>query len=198
MIDPRSTNFMPSPLNKAISDKFTLAFNIPKALKAIDSKFERSNRTMQSDSLQFSIWGSVVPSVNVPAVDMRYAGESFPISSHARPGWDPITVNFTIDNLWSNYFVIYQWLNLLRNDQAGDTRGISDKQGVLSTHSPVSEYSADMTIYGLDEYNTPRIKWTYTHAFPTNLGAVTFSEIVPNRIDSTFTFQFARLLCELV
>jgi hypothetical protein len=54
-----------------------------------------------------------------------------------------------------------------------------------------------MTVYALDEYETPRIKWNYTYAFPTNLGEIQFSERDTKQIECNFTFQFSQLLCEL-
>ena len=197
-IDPNNQNFIPSPLNKALADKFLMVLKLPEALKPINEKFRRDNKTLQLDTLQFSIWGSVVPKISVPSVELRYLGGNFPISSHSYPSWDPVTIKFEVDNLWSNYWVIYQWLNLMRNDKAGITGGISDKQNLIDGNSPVTTYSSDMTVYALDEYETPRIKWTYTYAFPTNLSEVNFSERDSKRLECSFTYQFSQLFCELI
>lgn len=197
-INPNNQNFIPSPLNKALADKFLMVLNIPDALKPINEKFRRDNKTLQLDTLQFSIWGSVVPKISVPSVELRYLGGNFPISSHSYPSWDPVTIKFEVDNLWSNYWVIYQWLNLMRNDKAGIIGGISDKQNLIDGNSPVTTYSSDMTVYALDEYETPRIKWTYTYAFPTNLSEVNFSERDSKRLECSFTYQFSQLFCELI
>jgi len=86
----------------------------------------------------------------------------------------------------------------MRNDKAGVMGGISDKQNLIDGASPVRTYSSDMTVYALDEYEEPRIKWTYTYAFPTNLGEITFSERETKQIECSFTFQFAQLFCELI
>lgn len=197
-INPNNQDFISSPLNKALADKFLMVLKLPEALKPINEKFRRDNKTLQLDSLQFSIWGSVVPKISVPAINLQYLGGNFPMSSHAIPQWDPITIKFEIDNLWSNYWVIYQWLNLMRNDRAGIMGGISDKQNLIDGNSPVRTYSSDMTVYAVDEYETPRVKWTYTYAFPTNLGEIQFSERDAKRIEGSFTFQFAQLFCELI
>lgn len=197
-IDPNSEEFMPSALNKAIIDKFLLVLNIPKGLKNINSKILRKNRNINLDALQFSVWGSVVPSINIPAVDLKFMGGNMPISSHARPPWDPVTVNFNIDNIWSNYWVIYSWLNLIRSDQDGFFGELTDGVQVTDGSLSIKDYSTDMTIYSIDEYNKPRIKWSYLGAFPTNLGDIKFSERESSHIECNFTFQFSRLLCELV
>jgi len=197
-INPNNQDYISSPLNKSLTDKFLMVLKLPEALKPINEKFRRDNKSLQLDTLQFSIWGAVVPKISVPAVDLRYMGSNFVISSHSSPIWDPITIKFEVDNLWSNYWVIYQWLNLMRNDKAGVMGGISDKQNLIDGASPVRTYSSDMTVYALDEYEEPRIKWTYTYAFPTNLGEITFSERETKQIECSFTFQFAQLFCELI
>jgi len=197
-INPNNQDYIASPLNKALADKFLLVLKLPEALKPINEKFKRDNRSLQLDTLQFSVWGSVVPKISVPSISVRYLGANMPMSSHSYPEWDPITIKFEVDNLWSNYWVIYQWLNLMRNDKAGIIGGISDKQGLIDGSSPVRDYSSDITVYALDEYNTPRIKWTYTYAFPTNLSDITFSERETKQLECGFTFQFSQLLCELV
>ena len=86
----------------------------------------------------------------------------------------------------------------MHNDKAGIMGGISDKQNLIDGASPVRTYSSDMTVYALDEYEEPRIKWTYTYAFPTNLGEIQFSERETKQIECSFTFQFAQLFCELI
>ena len=197
-IDPNSTNYIPSPLNKSLIDKFLLVINLPPALKSINSKTNRNNKQIQLDSLQFSVWGAVVPRVNVPAIDMKYMGANMPVSTHARPSWDPVNVNFHVDSLWSNYWVIYKWLDLMRSDEDGQFGAIVDDQGILNASASLPEYSTEMTIYSLDEYETPRIKWVYTYAFPTNLGSVEFNEQQSSQIKCDFTFQFSQLMCELV
>lgn len=197
-IDPNSEDFMPSALNKAIIDKFLIVLNIPPALKEINTKIKRNNTTINLDTLQFSVWGSVVPGVNVPAVDMKYMGANVPISTHARPPWEPVTVNFHIDNLWNNYWVIYSWLNLIRSDQDGAFSELTDGQNNVIESMTIKDYASDMTIYSFDEYNKPRVKWTYTAAFPTNLGSIKFTEKESTHVECNFTFQFSRLLCEII
>jgi hypothetical protein len=100
-------------LNKQRKDKFTLSFNIPSALKKIDTKNVNSNLNIISDSLQFSIFGTTTPSIEVPGVEIRYAGSTLYNSSHSKNSYPPVNVNFTIDNRFNNYWVIYQWLKTL-------------------------------------------------------------------------------------
>ena len=69
------------------------------------------------DSMQFSVFGTVVPEVTVPAVDQHYAGQSLNISTHNRPVYGDVSVNFTIDNEYNNYWYIWRWLDVLNDSK---------------------------------------------------------------------------------
>ena len=106
-------------LNKSRLDKFIMVFDVPKLLRPLERKFERNNQSIQLDTLQFSIYGTVVPQIQVPAVPVNYSGGALHISSQVHPAYSPVTVNFTIDNQFNNYWVIYTWLNALREASTG-------------------------------------------------------------------------------
>ena len=102
-------------LNKSRADKFLLVFDVPPILRDINKNFtqDQSNTTLISDSVQFSIFGAAVPEITVAAQETRYAGSTLYVSSHSKDPFPPVTVNFNVDNEYKNYWVIYQWLNLL-------------------------------------------------------------------------------------
>jgi hypothetical protein len=50
------SDILQSPFNKARVDKFALVVNLPPALKSINSKFDRSNKTANLYALQFSVF----------------------------------------------------------------------------------------------------------------------------------------------
>ena len=56
-----------SMLNKSRADKFLLVFDIPPILKEFNKKFNQDNLSIISDSVQFSIFGTAVPEITVPA-----------------------------------------------------------------------------------------------------------------------------------
>jgi len=106
--------------NKSRKDKFLLVLNLPEALKKIaKSDYNRSNETIVKNTLEFSVYGTVVPEINIPEVDLRYGGQPFTLSSKARPPYQPVTVNFTVDNRFNNYWTIYKWLNILNDSETG-------------------------------------------------------------------------------
>jgi hypothetical protein len=103
--------------NKARKDKFILVLTLPKVLQKIDSDIlsERAQSLIKLDSLQFSIWGSPVPEVTVPDVEQRIWGQAYKVTSQSRPNYNPISVNFTVDHRFSNYWVLWKWLYTLNH-----------------------------------------------------------------------------------
>lgn len=198
MIGNATTSFDQALLNKSRQDKFVLVFNIPKLLRSTERKFDRSNNTIQMDTLQFSIYGTVVPRIQVPATTANYSGSVLQISSQARPAYSPITVNFTIDNQFNNYWVIYTWLNALRESSSGLYATAVDKNKTFSGSMLLPDYSTDFTIFGKDEFNNDIIKWVYKSAFPTTLGEINFNYRTANEIDTSFEFVFSEVSCELL
>jgi hypothetical protein len=170
-----------------------MVFNIPAALRKINKKQERSNFTIKEDSMQLSIYGTIVPEIVVPALLIRYAGSTLYNSTHSKNPYPPVTVKFTIDNEYNNYWVIYKWLNLLHDEKYGTF----DKTNLISD-DVFLDYQSNISIYGLDEYENNRIKFTYTKAFPTAIGGITYDYRDGAEIQSSFTFSYSQLHTELL
>ena len=94
-------------LNKSRADKFTLVFSLPPALRKIDSKTDRTTFNVNEDAFQFSVFGAVVPEINVPAIQIGYGGSNLYNSAHAKEPFPPVTVDFTIDNglITTGYYI---------------------------------------------------------------------------------------------
>jgi hypothetical protein len=175
-------------LNKSRVDKFKLVFQLPNALKEIDKKLERGNFVVNQDSVQFSVYGSVVPRITVPAIEIRYGGSTLYNTSHSKNSYPPVTVNFKIDNQYNNYWTVYQWLNLL-HDQ---TTGLFDANDLIED-DVFKDYQTDITIYGLNEFDKETIAFKYTKAFPTDLTEINFNYRDGGEIESGFTFVYSQL-----
>jgi len=177
-------------LNKSRVDKFLLVFDVPPILKTFSKTInsEEDGRSVKPDAVQFAVFGSMVPEITVPAVENRYAGNTLYISSHSKNSYPPVNVKFTIDNEYNNYWVIYQWLNLLHDQQEG--RYNADN---IRIDSNFNDYQTDMTIYGLDEYNNKRISFKYTKAFPTSINAIDYNYQESGEIVSGFTFVYSQM-----
>lgn len=183
-----TNQYQQSVLNKSRVDKFKLVFQLPNALKKINKRQDRKNTTVLQDSLQFSIYGTVVPTITVPALEIRYSGSTLYNSTHSKNPYPPVTVNFTIDNEYNNYWVIYKWLDLLHSEYTG----VFDADDLISDDI-FKDYQTDLTVYGLDEFNNEKIKFTYTKAFPTDIGGINFNYRDSAEIESSFTFVYSQM-----
>ena len=181
----QSTQVYQSYLNKQRKDKFIMVFSIPEALKAIKSKVTRNNNTIIPDTMQFSIYGNVVPEISVPEKEVPYAGQVMKVSSMTRPSYAKNTVNFTVDNMFNNYWVIYKWLQIFNDERESKYNSQVARDSGLLKH-----YETNISVYGLDEYNNRVIEFKYYHAFPVNLGGITYSDRDPSELESTFDFVY--------
>jgi hypothetical protein len=198
-----------SQLNKARLDKFLLVLNLPPVLKDISNDYlgSRENTGIIENSLQFSVYGSVVPSVTVPEISQGYAGQFYKVSSHTRPAYENVSVNFTVDNEFNNYWVLYKWLDFLNDEKlskfnAKELANIPNlSPAVKSTDdslSPPSLYQADISLIAKDEFDQNKVKFTYTKAFPVSLGGISYNYRTPGEVETTFEFAFSQLLVELL
>tara|TARA_A100001015_G_scaffold199573_1_gene222834 strand:+ start:292 stop:906 length:615 start_codon:yes stop_codon:yes gene_type:complete len=198
-----------SQFNKSRLDKFLLVLNLPPALKEISDQYigARNNTKVIENSLQFSVYGSIVPTIQVESETLGYAGQSYKVSKHTRPPYDNVTVNFTVDNEFNNYWVIYKWLDLLNDEKESHFNGkdivtvpnVSTKERNMnkSLTSP-DLYQSDFTLFALDEFDNSKVKFIYTDAFPVSLGGINFNYRTPGEIETTLEFAFSQLLVELV
>lgn len=177
-------------LNRSRKDKFLLVFDIPPVLKRIQRNYTRSDDTIIPDSVQFSVYGTMVPGVTVKGIATRYAGDTLYVSSHSKDPYPPVNVKFAVDSGYNNYWTIYQWLNLLHDQKTGQYNEIG-----IAVDGNFSDYQTDITMYGLDEYNNKVIQFTYTKCFPTSLDPLEFSqqEVGEMELQSGFTFLFSQM-----
>ena len=194
-----------SQLNKSRFDKFLLVLNLPPIMRnsSTNNLSIRTKELVQKESIQFSVYGSVIPTVSVPEVEAPYAGGTYKLSSNSRPPYDNITVNFTIDNKFNNYWVIYKWLDIMSDDVGiiYNTTEVTDTGRETYKLNPKLQpqaYQTDFTLYGKDEFDNNIVKFTYTKAFPISLGSIDYNYREPGEIETSFTFAFSQFLTELV
>lgn len=197
-----------SQLNKSRKDKFLLVFNLPPILRNNNTNdlSVRGQDIINQNSVQFSVYGSVVPQIQVPDIVAPYSGQSYKVSSNARPPYENISVNFTVDNQFNNYWVIYSWLNLLNDQQQSIYDAAQDvpdstiynSSGKLATPLQPQSYQTDITVYGKDEFDNNVIKFTYTKAFPVSLGNIDYNYREPGEMETTFEFAFSQFFASLI
>ena len=201
-----------SQLNKSRLDKFLCVINLPEGLRGINDNNigSTANNKINENSLQFSVYGAVVPDVTVPDVILPYAGQSFKLSSNTRPPYANVTVSFTVDSKFNNYWVIYKWLDLLNDDKESvfDAQDIAETTKVSSesrtsdkernrSSTPPELYQSLITIYGMDEFDKPIVQFDYTKAFPVSLGGINYNYRESGEIEIEFEFAFSQLIVKL-
>jgi len=197
-------NFNQSPFNKLRKDRFLLVLNLPDSLKKINSQFNRDKDNLNLSTIQFSIYGATIPDIVIPQVDIIYGGQSYVQSSFHRPLWEPVTVNFTVDNRMNNYWVIYSWLNLLNDAETGiyDPRNLTNRPAELRNIKPsvesIAEYSTDISIFLLDEYDKRVVEFLFKKSFPTSLGGMNLNYRTADEIETSFTFAYSQFIVKLV
>lgn len=176
-------------LNFSAGDKFIMTVTLPSIL----NKYAELDPRLNIESLQMSIFGTVVPQITVPAVEVRYGGQSTNFSSHSRPSYEPLTISFLIDNQYTNYYVLWRWLDLLNSATQSKYKGSSLDVRESQIIGSLAEYQTTLNIIALDEYNIPAIIFRYTNAFITSLGGVTYSYREGNTIEASAQFAFGQL-----
>lgn len=185
-------------LNKSRKDKFLLVLNIPTILKEVNkaSLNDRATKYLNQDSLQYSVFGSVVPTIAIPEVDANFSGQVAKYTSYNRPAYTSVTVKFTVDNEFNNWWALWYWLNLINNSELGyyNANKIPNNNPIRNVHS----YETNITIFGLDEYNNKKIQFDYDRAFITGLGDISYDYRDASEMESSFTFTFSQLVPKLI
>jgi len=104
-------------LNKNRKDKFLLVLNLPDPLKKINivSPSSRESDKVYLDSLQYSVYGTIVPAATILAANLPYSGQSLNVATGKRQNYQEVTVNFTVDNRFNNWWVLWKWLDFINN-----------------------------------------------------------------------------------
>jgi len=182
-----------SPLNKQRRDKFICVLTIPNVLRDNVRAITRRNSSINFDALQFSIFGAVAPPIEIPPVQIPFSGQTLKVTSYNRPSFPSLKIDFTVDNQFNNYWVIYKWLEVFNNPAIG----------VFSPADPVAdsranEYMTNITIFGLDEYNEKTIQFDYIRAFPTTLEGINYSDRDSGEMECSFQFAYHQLKVTLL
>jgi hypothetical protein len=189
-------------LNKARKDKFIMVLTPPDVIREINTKSERSNKKVINDSIQYSVYGALIPKITVQDITADYSGQSFKFSSHHRPAYENIFVNFTIDNRFNNYWVLFKWINVLNNNREAiyDAENIMKHQSTKPLPDPhlLEEYSTTLTIYGLDEYDKRKMQFDFIGALPVSLGQISYNYRDPMEAECTFEFAFSQFAAKLL
>jgi hypothetical protein len=179
-------------LNKARSDKFRVSVPLPIILRNKDTRIIRSADFVDKDSINFSIYAINIPTIAVESVDVKFGGQTPRTSSFTRAPFEPVEVKYVVDNWYSNYWLLYTWLNLIHDEKTGLVNVER-----LSSQS-LDDYSSDIRVSGIDEYNNNKIEYVFTSCVPTELGAINYNYQETNEVESTFKFRFHQLQIKIL
>jgi len=192
-------------LNKSRKDKFRLILSLPDALKSINQPTAeiRGDNNLSLDTLQYSVYGTVVPATTINAMNLPFAGQTLNLTSGSREKYQDITVNFTVDNGFNNWWVLWKWLDYINGSQnslfdPNNLTTLPTSPAGYGSLTNLQPYQTTIAVYGLDEYNNNKIRWTYSKAFITNLTGITYSYRDADQLESSFTFSFSQLNAELL
>jgi hypothetical protein len=191
-----------SALNRSRSDKFIIVLDVPKKIRESNQNiFTNENKI---DTLQFSVFGSPVPDIKIPSIEIPYSGQVYKASSVSRPAYNDLNIKFLIDNGYKNYWILWKWLNLFNDFKQGGT-DITEVLNVpilkdenVNLKNPLFDYKSKFSIFGIDEYNNKIISFTYTDAFPISLSEINYNNQDPSEITCNVSFAFNQLHVKLL
>ena len=166
--------------NKARRDKFAMVFDIPTALKRKAAEVQKAGcnvnlEAFAANSIQFSLFGTPVPKVTIDPVDLPYVGQVHRQTSYTRPSYSPLTIGMSIDNQFTNYWLLWTWLNLWNDTRTGEF-----DPAIMgnTTSTSIEDYVTSFTIYGLDEYNNKVISFKLDIPFTVNVFSIVKSLLI--------------------
>ena len=174
-----------SVLNKFRKNKFILVLDLPSKLK------DKSN--FYKKKLQFTIVGTIIPSIKLYTSEIRYAGQTLKIANPARESYDDLNITFKIDNEWKNWMTIYNWINVINDNK----QSIFDSHNLLNLNKnniqeAFKDYVCDLSIYVCDEFDKQLIKFVYTNAFPCELSKIETSYTNGDEVDCNAIFKYSQ------
>jgi hypothetical protein len=187
-------------LNRARNDKFLLILDLPKIFKGKYDNLLKSD--FHPDTVQYTCYGSPVPTVSVPAIDIPFGGQVLKASSISRPSYTGLSVPFVVDNGWKNYWILWKWINLFNDQKSGipvfNYKTKDDSAGPNAVQNSMYDFVTSITTYALDEFNNRIIGFKYTHAFPVSLSDVKLSHQDPSEIICNVSFSFNQVHANLL
>ena len=187
------TPIFQSPLNKQRRDKFICVLTIPTILRDEVKAITRRNSSVNFDALQFSIFGAVAPPIEIPPIAVPFSGQTMKVTSYDRPSFPHLKVNFTVDNQFNNYWVIYKWLQIFNNSKLSLFDPSKSYQDSLA-----NQYMTNISVFGLDEYNERTARFDYLRAFPIALEGINYNDRDATEMECAFEFAYHQLEMSLL
>ena len=182
-----------SVFNKSHKDKFRIILNLPKCLLEQDSKTQISNSTLNFDKLVFSVWGAIVPDQELNSTVIPYGGQNVSINNYTRKQYSNITINFNIDNRYTNYWVLSRWMDLINDSKTSSFDDSSISENEFPSMLPI--YTTNFTIQSLDSYDNVVFEFNYIGAHPVKLSGFEFNhQNAGEEISTSAEFSFSQFI----
>lgn len=182
-----------SVLNRTNKDKFLLIFSLPEALRNANKKYVKTlnDAGVNTKSIKLLIKSANIPEIKIRSLSIGYGGANVYVSSHTRDPYEPLNVKFTISNNYSNYTLIYEWINFIMSELEGhyDTYDLTRDEGL-------NAYSTNMSLVALDEFNNIKMQWIYTYAFPVSLSGIEYDYESHDNIEASVSFMYSSVIVE--
>lgn len=195
-----SLPILQAPLNKAKKDRFRLILTIPNILKRLNNRNKREDAFLNLDTLQYSVYNINIPPTIIQSIPLRFDRQNYNVTSYNRTTYDPITVNFAVDNEFKNYWVLWKWMQLINDPQTSqyaDTNIYPEGKPVIEPEI-YTEYQTNIDVFGLDEYENERIHFQFKYAFIQKLGELNYNYRESTESDCNFEFVFNQLEVHLI
>lgn len=162
-------------LNKAVGQSFELIF----------PKIPVRSKVRETEPFTLNIYGTVIPSLSISTTEHHWQGGVNP-RAMAPAIFEPWFVNFAVDSYFENWFMIYEWLSIINNNE-----NIYDR-------TP-SDYWISATLKVLDNQQRHILDITFEHLFPTLLNEVSLSyrEGTTN-LESGVNFRYTRYTAQRI
>lgn len=181
-------------LNKGRKDKFIMIFTVPDVMKNIISRNIRTDRFADLDAVQFSLYNCPVPDIKSNHIEVPYSGHVYHTSSYSRPAYEPLVINFAVDNEFNNYWLFWKWLSVLNDPMDSFYAGpkVSGEPDKHENDLPHGKYNftTNLHVLGMDEYNNAKIRFDYYDCLITTLSKIGYNLRDPDEIDCTCTMTF--------
>lgn len=180
-----------SPLNKTLEDKFMFVMNLPDCLKNLKTNYvnQLSEIGVGKNAITWSLTNVQIPRESIKAQSLPYAGGHHYVSSHTKTPYDPLKIEFKIDNKYANYFTIYEWMNLIYHEK----QGYYDAENLAKGKFGSQAYATTLAVVGTDEYDKPIIQWSFTHAFPIDMPSIKLDYQNTGEITCSCDFAFSQM-----
>lgn len=177
-------------LNNHLNDKFLAVIPIPTCLRNINVSGNDyiSNQSVDVNSVQFTMKQFTLPSINIPAITVKYDGQSMKVSSHVRTPYDPIVLTMNIDSKLSNYWFFKKWMDCMNIDKT------SGKAYTHESEYKNFDYSSDMRLIVMDEYDNYLVNFDFTQAFPVSVSGIQYDYSNGILITANVTFEYSQYL----